>query len=62
MKATVNADLCVGCGLCAEICPDVFKMAGEIATVIADAGTPRAETDCRDARDQCPVNAISLSA
>ena len=61
MKATVNEDLCVGCGLCAEICPDVFKMAGETATVIADPGTPRAETDCRDARDQCPVNAIALS-
>ena len=61
MKATVDKDLCVGCGLCCEICPDVFKMAGELATVIADPGTPRAETDCRDARDQCPVNAISIS-
>jgi len=61
MKATVDKDLCVGCGLCVEVCPDVFKMDGETATVIAEPGTPRAEADCRDARDQCPVIAITIA-
>jgi len=61
MKASVDAALCVGCGLCIEICPDVFMMKGDFAVVIADPGTPRAETDCRDAKEQCPVNAISIS-
>ncbi len=61
MKAIVDADLCIGCGLCTEICPDVFSMVGDLAVVGADATTPQAETDCRDAMNQCPVNAISIT-
>ena len=26
MKVKVDADLCIGCGLCTETCPDVFEM------------------------------------
>ncbi|MFC1632451.1 4Fe-4S binding protein, partial [Candidatus Omnitrophota bacterium] len=26
MKALVSDELCVGCGLCADVCPDVFAM------------------------------------
>lgn len=61
MKATVDAALCVGCGLCAEICPDVFIMDGAVATVKAAPSTPRAEADCRDAAEQCPVTAITIT-
>ncbi len=60
MKAAVDADLCVGCGLCAEICPDVFIMDGDKAIIKADPITPRATTDCRDAKEQCPVLAITI--
>ena len=61
MKATVDASLCVGCGLCTEICPDIFIMENDKAAVKADPVTPRAITDCRDAKEQCPVNAISIA-
>ena len=44
MKATVDASLCVGCGLCTEICPDIFIMENDKAAVKADSATPRAIT------------------
>ncbi|NLY10332.1 MAG: ferredoxin [Firmicutes bacterium] len=56
----VDPDLCIGCGLCAEICPDVFEMNDEgIAQVKEDADCDGAGC-CQDAADSCPVDAISL--
>ncbi len=26
MKATVDKDLCLGCDICVEVCPEVFEM------------------------------------
>ena len=60
MKVTVDRDACIGCGLCAGICPEVFEMDEEnIAKVIAqpDAST---EASAKEAADSCPVSAISV--
>ena len=32
MKAVVDKDLCTGCGLCEDTCPEVFEMKDDIAT------------------------------
>jgi ferredoxin len=29
MKAVVDKDLCTGCGLCEDTCPEVFEMKDE---------------------------------
>ena len=58
MKAQVNPKLCIGCGVCAETCPAVFKMVGDKA--VADS-TPIPEAEwkaCQDAAEICPVSAI----
>ncbi len=56
----VDPDLCIGCGLCAEICPEVFEMNDEgLAEVIEGADCEDAGC-CEEAADSCPTDAISL--
>ncbi len=58
MKAVVNEDLCIGCGVCSSLCPDVFELRDDgKAHVIADDCSAGC---CEDAKDSCPVSAISL--
>jgi len=61
MKAVVDEDLCTGCGLCEETCPDVFVLGDETATVKVDVVPEEAEASCREAAEGCPVEAITLS-
>lgn len=61
MKAKVNKDLCIGCGICPDICPDVFDMQEDgKAAVIVDPVPPWAEDTCWEAVSQCPEEAITV--
>jgi ferredoxin len=61
MRACVDSATCIGCGLCEAACPAVFAMKEDRAVVTADPVPPGEEARCREARDGCPVAAISLS-
>lgn len=61
MKATVDRDTCISCGLCVSICPNVFEMDDEdIAIVKVDTIDVQDEEDAIEAADQCPVSAIEI--
>ena len=58
--ATIAVDygLCSGCGVCVDICPEVFELRDEKAWVI-DPGKC-SSCDCAQAVILCPADAIAL--
>ena len=61
MKAHVDEEACIGCGLCETTCPEVFAMEGDIAVVKVDPVPAEVEDTCEEAAEGCPVQAITLS-
>ena len=59
MKATVTDD-CTACGLCVDLCPEVFEMGSSIAQVKGDEVPADVEEQCREAADGCPAEAILI--
>ncbi len=62
MKAKVDAELCTGCELCVETCPEVFEMGDDIAVVKVDVVPEDAEESCQEAADDCPSEAIIIES
>lgn len=58
MKVSINAELCTGCGLCVDSCPDAFEMQDDKA-VVKSADVAEDAADCtKEAAGNCPVEAI----
>ncbi len=60
MKVTIDEELCTGCELCVDTCPDVFEMRDDIAVAKVDEVPEDLEEDVRDAADSCPAEAIII--
>jgi ferredoxin len=61
MKAVVKKDLCIGCGLCVDICPEVFVLGEDnIAKTIIERVPAEIKNKCNDAAKNCPVEAIDI--
>ncbi len=60
MKVRIDDEECVGDGSCAEICPDIFKMVGDLAVVRMEEVPVELEDTCREAADACPMDAIII--
>ena len=59
MKLKVDKDLCIGCGACQAVCPEVFEIEDDgLATTIVDEVPNEIEDDAIDAKEGCPTSAI----
>lgn len=60
MKAEVNQETCISCGLCVSICDSVFEFNEDGKShVIVDKIPTEYEDDAKDAEAGCPVDAIT---
>ncbi len=56
-KPVVSEELCIGCGTCEALCPNVFKIEdGKSHVISEDCG----DCNCQEAAESCPVSAISV--
>lgn len=61
MKAEVDKDTCIACGLCPSICPECFEIEDDgKAGVTVDTVPGDCEDSAQEAAESCPVNAISV--
>ncbi|BBF42677.1 ferredoxin [Lachnospiraceae bacterium KM106-2] len=58
MRACVDQDLCIGCGLCAATEPEVFEMNAEGKAEGVQDTTEATKANVQEAIDSCPVGAI----
>lgn len=61
MKATIDREGCISCGLCAEVCPKVFRMGTDgPAEVYVDSVPEKEEKSAIEAQENCPVSVIKV--
>ena len=53
-------DNCTLCGMCVNICPEVFSL-GDMVAAVTDSGiSPESEELVQEAAEECPVEAIVI--
>lgn len=62
MKASVDQDLCIGCGLCAGNAPEVFRLNDDGKAEAYKEVEDIEKTSVQEAIDGCPVAAISCES
>jgi ferredoxin len=53
----VNQDICIGCGTCESLCPEVFQL-GDSGKAEVKSDAPDNVSCIKEAIESCPVQAI----
>jgi len=61
MKAVVDSEKCIGCGLCVQVAPEIYEMQEDKAVTLVDEIAEDKMEDAKNGADQCPVTAIIVS-
>ncbi len=59
MKAIVDQEACIGCGICPSVCPEVFEMGDDGKSHVILDDISGLEDSVEEAIENCPVAAIS---
>jgi ferredoxin len=57
-RLTVDADTCIGSGMCAGIAPELFTLTDGVSTAVPAPVAP--DPAAVDAAESCPVEAIAV--
>ncbi len=61
MNAAIDRSGCIGCGLCVDTCPGVFRMAADgLAEVITETVPGELQDSAVEAAEGCPVSVITV--
>ena len=61
MEVKVNKEKCIGCALCSNLCPDVFKMEDGKSKVKEEANFEENEDCIKESVNGCPTSAIEFN-
>jgi ferredoxin len=61
VRVEVDQDLCIGCGTCVDLCPEIFEWSEqeEKARAAGDEVPDGLKDACQEATESCPTDAIT---
>ena len=60
MKAIIDRDGCISCGVCPANCPEVFRMADDGLAEVYGKVTAENLDSAKEAAESCPVSVIKV--